>query len=112
MARCRVSFTESDGTEHAVEFGAESLYGAVAQAVADFREDPLLPNYPGTMTEFTVAVPPQSNRTSHPEPSGEVGRADHDGRSGGHNEEAEGSHAAENDLRYLRSMTCRYVTLA
>ena len=54
MARCRVSFTDSEKTEHAVEVEAESLYEAVALAVANFREDPLLPSYPSAMTEFTV----------------------------------------------------------
>jgi hypothetical protein len=55
MARCRVSFTDQDKTEHSVEVEAESLYEAVAVAVADFREDPLL-DPPGAMTEFTVSV--------------------------------------------------------
>jgi hypothetical protein len=63
MARCRVSFTDSYKTEHAVEVEAESLYEAVALAVADFREDPLLPSYPSAMTEFTVAV--LRNPTEH-----------------------------------------------
>ena len=45
-----------DKTEHAVEVEAESLYEAVALAVADFREDPLLRDGPGQMTEFSVAV--------------------------------------------------------
>jgi hypothetical protein len=63
MARCRVSFTDSDKTEHAAEVEAESLYEAVAQAVADFREDPLLRDPPGAMTEFTVAV--LRNPTEH-----------------------------------------------
>ena len=63
MARCRVSFTDADKTEHAVEVEAESLYEAVALAVADFREDPLLPSCPSAMTEFTVAV--LRNPTEH-----------------------------------------------
>ena len=63
MARCRVSFTDVDKTEHATEVEAESLYEAVALAVADFREDPLLPSYPSAMTEFTVAV--LRNPTEH-----------------------------------------------
>ena len=63
MARCRVSFVDSDKTEHAVEVEAESLYEAVALAVADFREDPLLADNPGAMTEFTVAV--LRNPTEH-----------------------------------------------
>jgi len=56
MARCRVSFTDFERLEHSVEVDADSLYEAVAQAVADFRQDPLLKDGPGAMTEFTVAV--------------------------------------------------------
>ena len=63
MARCRVSFTDSDKTEHSAEVEAESLYEAVALAVADFREDPLLRDLPGAMTEFVVAV--LRNPTEH-----------------------------------------------
>ena len=63
MARCLVSFTDADKTEHAAEVEAESLYEAVALAVADFREDPLLRSYPSAMTEFTVAV--LRNPTEH-----------------------------------------------
>jgi hypothetical protein len=63
MARCRVSFVDSEKTEHAAEVEAESLYEAVALAVADFREDPLLRDSPGAMTEFTVAV--LRNPTEH-----------------------------------------------
>ena len=63
MARCRVSFADAEKTEHSVEVEAESLYEAVALAVADFREDPLLPAYPSAMTEFTVAV--LRNPTEH-----------------------------------------------
>jgi len=63
MARCRVSFTDSDKTDHAAEVDAESLYEAVALAVADFREDPLLKESPGALTEFTVAV--LRNPTEH-----------------------------------------------
>ena len=63
MARCRVTFMDSDKTEHGVEVDAESLYEAVAQAVADFREDPLITSGPAPMTEFTVAV--LRNPTEH-----------------------------------------------
>jgi hypothetical protein len=56
MARCRVSFSDSEGLEHSAEVEAESLYEAVALAIADFRDDPLLRDRPGSMTEFTVAV--------------------------------------------------------
>jgi len=51
-----VSFTDSDKTEHAVEVEVESLYEAVALAVADFRDDPVQKESPGATTEFTVAV--------------------------------------------------------
>jgi hypothetical protein len=35
---------------------AETLYEAVAQAVAEFKEDKTVPNPPGPETEFTVLV--------------------------------------------------------
>jgi hypothetical protein len=63
VARCRVSFTDSEKLEHSAEVEAESLYEAVALAVADFRDDPLLPDHPGDQTEFTVAV--LRNPTKH-----------------------------------------------
>jgi hypothetical protein len=76
MARCRVSFTDSDKTEHAAELEAESLYEAVALAIADFREDPLLRDGSGPMTEFTVAVLRTPHRAQDPAAAGdEVGRA-------------------------------------
>ena len=56
-------FTDSDGLEHSAEVEAESLYEAVALAVADFRDDPLLQDRPGAMTEFAVAV--LRNPTEH-----------------------------------------------
>ena len=55
-SRCRVSFTDSEGVLHGVDVEAESLYEAVAIAVAQFREDEVGPSNPGPMTEFTVAV--------------------------------------------------------
>src|SRR5450631_965012 len=55
-SRCRVSFTDSEGVLHGVDVDAESLYEAVAIAVAQFREDDVSPSAPGAMTEFTVAV--------------------------------------------------------
>jgi hypothetical protein len=55
-SRCRVSFTDSDGILHGVDVDAESLYEAVAIAVASLREDDVSPSAPGPMTEFTVAV--------------------------------------------------------
>jgi hypothetical protein len=62
-ARCAVSFTDSDGIAHTAHVQAESLYEAVALAVAEFRQDPLVPA-PAFMTEFTVAIqrPPVEHR--------------------------------------------------
>jgi hypothetical protein len=55
-SRCRVSFTDSEGVLHGIDVDADSLYEAVAIAVAQLREDGLSPSSPGPMTEFTVAV--------------------------------------------------------
>ena len=55
-SRCRVSFTDSEGILHSVDVDAESLYEAVAIAVASFREDDVSPSEPGPMTQFTVVV--------------------------------------------------------
>ena len=55
-SRCRVSFTDSEGVLHGVDVDAESLYEAVAVAVASLREDDVSPAAPGPMTEFTVTV--------------------------------------------------------
>lgn len=45
-SRCRVSFTDADGVLHGVDVDAESLYEAVAIAVAQFREDDVGPSSP------------------------------------------------------------------
>ncbi len=63
MARCRVTFTDSEMVDHSAEVEAESLYEAVALAVADFRDDPLLPKKPEPFTVFLVAV--LRNPTEH-----------------------------------------------
>ena len=55
VSRCRVSFTDEEGIPHAVEVQADSLYEAVALAVAEFRADDLTAA-PGPMTEFTVSI--------------------------------------------------------
>lgn len=55
MARRRVSFTDPDGIPHAVEVHADSLFEAVAMAVAEFRTDSMS-GVPGPMTEFAVAI--------------------------------------------------------
>jgi len=41
---------------HGIDVDAESLYEAVAIAVAHLREDDVSPSTPGPMAEFTVAV--------------------------------------------------------
>jgi hypothetical protein len=55
MARCRVSFTGSDGVAHSVAVHAGSLYEAVALALSRFAHDSLA-EIPGAMTEFTISV--------------------------------------------------------
>jgi hypothetical protein len=60
-SRCRVSFTDS--ILHGVDVDAESLYEAVAIAVASSREDDVSRSSPGPMTEFTVLV--YRNPTEH-----------------------------------------------
>ena len=71
-SRCRVSFTDSDGVLHGVDVDAESLYEAVAIAVAQLREDDVSPSNPGPMTEFTVAV--YRNPTEHKIRLGQVAK--------------------------------------
>jgi hypothetical protein len=56
LSRCRVSYTDTEGIAHAVEVDAESLYEAVALAVAEFRQGEILAATPGAMTEFCVTV--------------------------------------------------------
>ena len=48
--RCAVSFVDSDGLPHIAHLQAESLYEAVALAVAQFRDDPMVEG-PGPLTE-------------------------------------------------------------
>ena len=55
VARCCVSFDDMEGITHSTHVQAESLYEAVALAIAEFREDPIVPR-PGAMTEFTVLI--------------------------------------------------------
>lgn len=55
MARCRVSFTDSDGVVHTVGVDASSVYEAVALAVVEFRSDTLL-EPPSTLTEFIISI--------------------------------------------------------
>ena len=55
FSRCRVCFTDSEGIAHAATVQAESLYDAVAPAIAEFRADELT-TLPSPMTEFTVSI--------------------------------------------------------
>lgn len=55
ICRCRVSYTDEEGT-HSVEVAAETLFEAVAQAVAEFRDDKTLAPAPVAETEFRVTV--------------------------------------------------------
>jgi hypothetical protein len=61
VAFCRVSYRDIDGIEHAVEVTADSLYEAVAAAVARFRrEDGWAMCPPGAGCEFQVRLMPDS----------------------------------------------------
>ena len=42
--------------DHAIEVEAESLYEAVAMAVAEFRQGEIITETPSPMTEFCVTV--------------------------------------------------------
>jgi hypothetical protein len=55
-SHCRVSWTDSDHIEHSAEVDAETLYEAVALAIAEFRQDAVNTSEPGAMTEFTIKV--------------------------------------------------------
>lgn len=54
MGVCRVAFTDSEEISHSVEVVADSLYEAVALAVAEFRREAVITSEPGAMTEFIV----------------------------------------------------------
>jgi hypothetical protein len=51
---CRVSFTDADRIEHAVEVEANSLYEAVGRAIARFRDCGHLPYQPEGLHRFVV----------------------------------------------------------
>jgi len=55
VERCCVSFTDTDDIPHTVHVQAESLYEAIALAVAALREDHLCPR-PAPSTEFTISI--------------------------------------------------------
>lgn len=54
MKRCRVSFVDADGLEHAVELDARSLYEAVGLAIERFRKCDYVSYDPQGRHEFTV----------------------------------------------------------
>jgi len=54
VKRCRVSFVDSDGVEHAVELDARTLYEAVGLAIDRFRRCEQVPYDPQGMHEFIV----------------------------------------------------------
>jgi hypothetical protein len=54
--RCRDSYADADGVVHSVEVDADSLYEAVALAVAEFRQGEIITDVPRPMTEFCVTV--------------------------------------------------------
>ena len=49
-----MAFTDPDGIQHAIEVEADTLYEAVALAVAEASKDELTPAQPAPMTEFIV----------------------------------------------------------
>ena len=54
MKRCRVSFTDSDGIEHAVELDARTLYEAVGLAIDRFRRCENVNYEPRGLHQFVV----------------------------------------------------------
>lgn len=56
LSRCQVAFIDSYAVEHSIEVDAESLYEAVALAIAEFRAGEIKIVAPGPITEFRVTV--------------------------------------------------------
>jgi hypothetical protein len=54
VKRCRVSYTDSEGVEHAVELDAGSLYEAVGLAIHRFRRSDYANCEPRGIQEFIV----------------------------------------------------------
>ena len=54
MKRCRVSFRDSEGVEHAVELEARTLYEAVGLAIDRFRQCEHVRYEPKGLHEFIV----------------------------------------------------------
>jgi hypothetical protein len=53
---CRVSFTDSEGLEHAVEVAASSVYEAAVLALAEFRRCGFAEAIFGPATRLTIRV--------------------------------------------------------
>jgi hypothetical protein len=61
VAFCRVTYRDVEGIDHTAEVSADSLYEAVAMAIARFRrEDGWVVCPPGPGCEFQVKVMPDS----------------------------------------------------
>jgi hypothetical protein len=97
-SRCRVSFADSEGVLHGIDVDAESLYEAVAIAVAQFRDDDVSPSSPAPMTEFTVAVSASHGAQDTLWTGYEMGRTYYQGRSGRDHEAAAGAAVAGGNL--------------
>lgn len=54
MKHCTVSFTDTDGIQHAVELEARTLYEAVGLAIDRFRRCEHVPYEPKGLREFLV----------------------------------------------------------
>ena len=54
VKRCRVSFVDAEGVEHAVELDARTLYEAVGLAINRFRRCEHVQYDPKGLHEFTV----------------------------------------------------------
>jgi hypothetical protein len=80
---CSVRFTDSESIVHTARVQAESLYEAVALAVAEFRQDELVPS-PTPSTEFVIVVerPPVEHRIRLNQVSKWAERTTRDGPAG------------------------------
>jgi hypothetical protein len=58
ISRCRVSFVDAEGIEHAANVQASSVYEAAALAVREFREDSFVTTKPTEQTLLNVEVIP------------------------------------------------------
>jgi hypothetical protein len=63
---CRISFTDSEGIEHAVQVPAESLYEAAVEAMAAFRRSVLaeMPLGSGMPLTIRVKAPEEEHTTT------------------------------------------------